>query len=82
MQKTTQTFNWSTPALGALATLVILGMLTAFHSVVQGAVKNGEVHRQAIAVQSNAVQRCKMLRHLPARSSCLQQTDVVALATP
>ncbi len=82
MQKTPQTFNLSRPVLGVLATVVTLGMLMAFHAVVRGAVQSAESRHKALAVQAGAVQRCKMLRDLPARSSCLQQADVVALATP
>lgn len=82
MNKTIQTANLSTPVLGALAIVAIVGMLLAFHSVVQGAVQNGEFRRQANITQADAIWRCKLLRDLSARNICLQQTDVVALVTP
>lgn len=82
MNKTFQTANLSPPVLGVLAIVIIIGMLTVFHSVVQGAVQSGEFRRQAEITQADAVWRCKMLRDLSARNSCLQQTAVVALAVP
>ena len=82
MHKTLQTFNLSTPVLGMVATVLTVGMLVAFYAVVRGAVQSAESRQQALAAQVGAVQRCKLLRNPSARSSCLQQTDVVALATP
>lgn len=82
MNKTFQPSNLSTPVLGVLAIVIIVSMLMAFHSVVQGAVQDGEIRRQAEITQADAIWRCKMLRDLSARSGCLQQTDVVALAAP
>lgn len=81
MPKMPQTSLLSKPLLAVSATVVALGMLMAFYSVVQGAVQSAESRQQALAVQMGAVQRCKVLRSPSARSSCLQQTDVVALAT-
>lgn len=81
MHKTFQSFNLSTPALGVLATVIVVGMLMVFHSVVQGAVQNGELRRQTAITQADTIWRCKMLSDLPARGHCLQQAVVVALAT-
>ncbi len=82
MNKTFQTTNLSTPVLGALAVVTIVGLLMTFHSVVQGAVQNGEFRRQAKITQADAIWRCKLLRDLSVRNNCLQQTAVVALVTP
>lgn len=81
MHNNSQTFGGSRAMLGVLACVLVLGMLTAFHSVVQGAVKDGALRRQAAITQADAIWRCKLLPDLPARSSCLQQTDLLALAT-
>lgn len=82
MHKTFQFFNLSTALLGVLVTMIVVGMLMAFHSVVQGAVQNGELRRQTVITQADVIWRCKMLSDLPARNRCLLQADVVALATP
>lgn len=82
MHKNFQSFKLPTPVLGVLATALVVGMLMAFHSVVQGAVQNGELRRQTAITQADVIWRCKMLSDLPARNRCLQQADVVALATP
>lgn len=81
MHNTSQTFGWSRSMLGVLATVLVIGMLMAFHSVVQGAVKDGELRRQAAITQADAIWRCKSLPDLSERSNCLQQTDVLTLAT-
>jgi len=74
MQKTLQASYLSAPVLGVAATLVVIGMLLAFHSVVQSAVKVGEFRRQATLTQAQATGRCKMLRAPSARDRCLMQT--------
>lgn len=65
---------------GLLATLVILGMLLAFHDVVSGAVQQGELRNKAIAVHVTATLRCNSLRDSNARDSCLLQLDTAATA--
>lgn len=82
MNKTIQTANLFVPALGALAIVAIIGILLAFHAVVQGAVQNGEARRQAGITQADAIWRCKLLRDLSERDSCLQQANVVAMVAP
>lgn len=80
MHKTRQSFHLPTLVLGVVAFLVIIGMLFAFHWVVRGAVQDGEFRRQANATQATAAWRCNMLRDLPARGSCLAQTDAAVKA--
>jgi hypothetical protein len=78
MNKTFQTASLSTPMLGVLAMVTIVGMLTAFHSVVQGAAQNGELRRQAAIRQADAIWRCKILPDLTARAACLLQINAPA----
>lgn len=78
MNKTSPAIHMSNQTLGALASLVILGMLMAFHMVVRDAVEQGEVRRQASALQADAIWRCKMLPDLPARAGCLLQINAPA----
>lgn len=80
MQKTLQASYLSVPVLGVVASLVVIGMLLAFHSVVQGAVQVGEFRRQASLSQAQATGRCKMLRAPSARERCLMQTLVATKA--
>ena len=61
----------------ALATLVIVGMLLAFHQVVSGAVLQGEMRRKASAMDVEANWRCGPR----ARDSCLQQLKA-AISNP
>ena len=69
---------------GILATLTILGMLLAFHEVVQGAVRQGDLRRQADAIHAEATWRCRALRGLGASDNCLQRLQALApgAATP
>lgn len=67
-------------ASGLLATLVIFGMLLAFHDVVSGAVQQSESRNKAIAAHVTATLRCNSLRDSPARDSCLLQLDTAATA--
>lgn len=78
MTKTYPAVHVSNPILGALATLVILVMLMAFHMVVSDAVEQGEVRRQASVLQADAIWRCKILADLPARAACLLQVNAPA----
>jgi hypothetical protein len=65
---------------GLLATLVIFGMLMAFHDVVSGAVRQGEIRNKAIAAHVTATLRCNSLRDPHARDSCLLQLETAASA--
>lgn len=67
---------------GLLATLIILGLLLAFHHVVHEAVQQSELRHQASARQAEASWRCNGLRGPAASSSCLAQLNLSALATP
>lgn len=78
MSKSFPAIHMSNQILGALATLVILGMLMVFHMVVSDAVQQGEVRRQASALQADAIWRCKLLPDLPARAACLLQINAPA----
>ena len=59
--------------LGIIVTLTIVGLLTAFHQVVRGAVQQGEARRQVAATRADAVWRCKALPHPRVHSDCLPQ---------
>jgi hypothetical protein len=41
--------------------LLVTGMLTAFHAVVSGATRTGELRRQAMAAQAAEIRRCNAL---------------------
>ena len=56
-----------------LATLVIVGMLLAFHQVVSGAVQQGEMRRKTTAMHVEANWRCGAARGLRASDDCLQR---------
>jgi hypothetical protein len=60
---------------GLLATLIVLGMLMAFHQVVRGAVQQGELRQQAIATHAAATWRCNALNGTAASGSCLSQLN-------
>jgi len=60
-----------------LATLVILGMLLAFHQVVRGAVQQSEVRHKAAHMHAEVTWRCKILRDLSESESCLLQLNAV-----
>lgn len=62
------------PAIAAA--LAILALLLAFQQVIRGAVQRGELRRQTVAVQAAATWRCKALRSLLLRTSCLSQLNV------
>ena len=59
----------------ALAVLMVLFLLLAFHQVVSDAVRQGELLRMATANHSEAVWRCGSLRGLRMRESCLAQLN-------
>lgn len=63
-----------------LVTLLILGLLLAFHQVVSGAVQQGELRRKAVAMQAEATGRCHRLPGSSARDNCLLQLNALALA--
>lgn len=63
---------------GILSALTILGLLLAFHQVVQGAVTQGKLRGQATAMHVEATWRCNTLQDLQARGSCLLQLNAVA----
>jgi membrane protease subunit (stomatin/prohibitin family) len=74
MHKTLHALPSSASVLGAVTSLIIIGMLLAFHSVVRGAVQAGESRRQASAAQAEATWRCNLSRDVAARHSCRLQT--------
>ena len=63
---------------GILATLIIFGMLLAFHQVVRGAVQQSELRHQATAMHAEATLRCNTLRGQRAADSCLLQLNSAA----
>lgn len=64
---------WSRYWQGIVSTLAILGLLVAFHQVVQGAVKQGQSHVKATALHAEANWRCNSLPDLREREACLVQ---------
>lgn len=65
---------WST----ILGSLIILGLLLAFHQVVHEAVQQGELRHKAYALQAEATWRCKVLPARGASDSCLLQLSASA----
>lgn len=61
-----------------LATLLILGLMLAFHQVASGAVQQGELRRKASAVLAEATWRCNSARASSIRDTCLQQLKSAA----
>lgn len=59
----------------ALAALVILFLLLAFHQVVRQAVHQGEMLRMATATHSEAAWRCHSARGVRMRENCLAQLN-------
>jgi hypothetical protein len=58
-----------------LAFLTILALLMGFHSVVQSAVKQGELLRMSVATRTQAEWRCHALQGDRQRAHCLRQLD-------
>jgi hypothetical protein len=67
--------GWS----GVLASLLLLGLLLAFHQVVRSAVRQGELRREITALQSATASRCNALRSRLVRDSCLQELNAAPL---
>jgi hypothetical protein len=63
---------------GILVLLSILALLMAFHQVVRGGVQQGEMRRLAVAMQTEALWRCKALRAPVMRDSCLAQLNAAS----
>jgi hypothetical protein len=59
----------------AIAALIVVFLLLAFHQVVRDAVRQGELLRMATATHSEAAWRCSSLRGLRMRESCLAQMN-------
>lgn len=64
-----QTPVWPT----ILGSLIILGMLLAFHQVVHEAVQQSELRHKTNALHAEATGRCKILRGRGASDGCLLQ---------
>lgn len=60
--------GWRLPVLALLAPL---GLLVAFHHVVEEAAEQAVLRRQAVAAHAEAAWRCRDLRPTPARAACL-----------
>lgn len=56
-----------------LALLAGLGLLSAFHQVVLGAVQQGELRRKTAAMQAETAWRCNVLSGTRSREICLAQ---------
>ena len=64
--------------LTVLGSLAILGMLLAFHQVVHGAVKQGQLRHKTHALQAGAIGRCLILPGRAASDRCLLQVQALA----
>lgn len=64
---------------GVLGTLVIFGLLLAFHQVVHGAVQQGALRLKATAMHAQATQRCNALRDPSARENCRLQLNALVV---
>lgn len=64
--------------LGGVLALLLFGLLGLFHQVVRSAMQQGELRREATALQTAALFRCKALHERRARESCLLRLN----ATP
>lgn len=60
-------------ALQVLAVVAVIGLVLTFHAVVTQAVRQSGLRQQALAAQSQAVWRCKLLPRTSARRLCLQE---------
>jgi hypothetical protein len=58
--------------LSAFSAALVISLLMAFYNVVSQAVNQSALLQQALAAQSQAVWRCKLLPSVSARQDCLQ----------
>jgi hypothetical protein len=63
---------------GVVSALAVVALLVVFQHVVRGAVQQGELRRQAVAEQAEAMWRCKDLRSHRMRADCLSQLQASA----
>ena len=72
------------PWFALAASLVVVGMLVLFYSVVSGAVQAGELRRQAQVTQTTAMLRCNALPNWNDTKDCLKEvgTKVSAQESP
>ncbi len=72
--------------LSGVGALLLFGLLVLFHQVVRSAVQQGELRREATALHTAALFRCKALQERRTREACLQRLsagppDIAALRT-
>jgi hypothetical protein len=60
---------------GGLVMLLLFGLLGLFHQVVRSAVQQGQLRREATALHSAALWRCKAMPQRRLRDACLQRLD-------
>ena len=60
---------------GALAALILVGLLLAFHQVVRSGVRQGELRREMTALHSAAALRCNEVQGRLVRDSCLNKLN-------
>ena len=72
------------PWFAFAGSLVVVGMLVLFYSVVSGAVQAGELRRKAQASQTTATLRCNALPNWSDKNDCLKEmgTKVSAQQSP
>lgn len=61
----------------SLAVALLLGLLALFHQVMRDAVRQGDLRREATALHTLALFRCKDLPDRHARDRCLLQLPAV-----
>jgi hypothetical protein len=60
-----------------MVVVLLLGLLALFHQVVRGAVHLGDLRREATALHTSALFRCRDLPDRHARDSCLLELPAV-----
>jgi hypothetical protein len=63
---------------GFLGALALVALLSSFHQVVLGAVRQGELRRGLVELHHAAGWRCNALRDRLGRESCLTQSNAVS----
>ncbi len=61
----------------SLAVVLLLALLGLFHQVLRGAVRQGDLRREATAQHASALLHCRELPDRRARDSCLHRLPAV-----
>jgi hypothetical protein len=63
-------------ALGILSVVLVISMVVIFYRVVGQSVHQSGLRQQALAAQSQAIWRCRLLPGIAARHGCLEDIPV------